>query len=102
MTANFFAKVVDNLFNKVDIEEMLNEFKGIEKYNPCGRKSDEWVNKSIENKDYIRWCMAIGLFETYLLKNFDTFQETELVYKWGKKICNMRNEERNKARMRYF
>jgi hypothetical protein len=101
MTANLIAKVVDSLYNKINIDEMSNEFKGIKKYEDCGRKTDEWVNKRIENKDYYRWLLACSKLEEYLLINYANFEETELVYRWGKRICEARNNNKTIYRSKY-
>jgi hypothetical protein len=98
MTANYIARVVESLYNKVDIDKMSEGFDKIEKYS-CGRLSDEWVNRQITEKSYIRWCFALATLEDYLRKNYETFEETELVYKWGKKICEQRNKDLNLHRM---
>jgi hypothetical protein len=93
MTAHYFARVVESLYNKVDIDKMSAGFDQIKKYDSSGRMSDDWTNRRITEKSYIRWCMAIGAFEQYLRENYATFVETELVYKWGKRICDERNYE---------
>ena len=98
MTANYIAKVVENLYNKVDIDKMSAGFNDIKQFNDCGRTSDEWINRHITEKSYIRWCMAIGVLETYCQHNFATFKETELVYKWAKNVCNQRNDMYNQWR----
>jgi hypothetical protein len=101
MTANLIAKVVDNLYNKINIDEMLEEFNGIKKYEDCGRKTDEWVNKRIENKIYNRWLLACGKLEEYLYMNYATFEETELVYRWGKRVCEQRTNDKRIYRSNY-
>ena len=98
MTAHYIARVVESLFDKVDIEKMSATFKGIKKYEDCGRVSDEWVNIRITEKTYLRWCQAVGVLETYCRQNFATFKETELVYKWAKNVCEQRNYEYNQWR----
>jgi hypothetical protein len=98
MTANYFAKVVESLYHKVDIEKMSAGFDTIKKYD-FDRISDDWVNRQITEKSYFRWCEAVGLFESYLLKNYESFEETELVYKWGKNICDRRNSDFNRWRV---
>ena len=97
MTAHYIAKVVESLYDKLDINKMSEGFDKIEKYN-CGRLSDEWVNREINEKSYIRWCYAIGTLETYCKQNLATFEETELVYKWAKDICEQRNKLYNQWR----
>lgn len=101
MTAHYIAKIVQREYEKLDIDEMLAEFKGIEKYK-YGRISDEWVNKRIENKQYDRWVHACYLLESYLRIHFQTFVETELVYQWAKPICEERNKMLNKKRPSYY
>jgi hypothetical protein len=100
MTANLIAKVVQSQYEKLNVDELLSEFKGIEKYK-YGRLSDEWVNKHIDNEQYHRWIDACYLLETYLKRHFQTFVETELVYTWAKDICEQRNKYLNKRRMGY-
>lgn len=101
MTAHYIAKIVQREYDKLDIDAMLAEFKGIEKYK-YGRLSDEWVNKDIENKQYHRWIHACYLLKSYLEKHFETFVETELVYKWAKPICESKNKFLNKNRLLFF
>lgn len=98
MTANHIAKVVDSLYNKVDIDKMSAGFDTIKQYNDCGRTSDDWINRRITEKSYLRWCQAKGFLENYCRDNFTTFKETELVYKWAKNVCNQRNKMYNQWR----
>ena len=98
MTAHYIAKIVQNQYEKINIDEMLSEFQGIEKYK-YGRLSDEWVNTRIENKQYHRWIHACYLLESYLKRNFLSFAETELVYHWAKDICEQRNRVLNQNRL---
>jgi hypothetical protein len=100
MTANYIARVVENLYNKLDIDKMSAGWDKLKQYE-CGRISDEWTNRRITDKTYIRWCMAINLLEDYCMKN-ETFEETELVYKWAKWVCERRNESRAKKRAYYL
>jgi hypothetical protein len=102
MTANYIARVVESLYNKLDINKMSAGWDKIKKYDDCGRVSDEWMNRSITDKTYIRWCMAINRLEEYCIKNYDTFEETELVYKWAKNVCEQRNESQVKKRGCYL
>lgn len=101
MTANFIAQLVENLYNKIDINELRKEFDGIEKYSSNGSITDEWVNKRIENKDYIKWVKSCSLLEIYLKYKFPDFEETELVRKWAKTICDERISHLNNSRL-YF
>lgn len=98
MTANYIAKVVESLYNKVDIDKMSEGFDKLKKYEDCGRVSDEWVNRRITEKSYTRWCQSVGFLENYCRNNFTTFEETELVYKWAKNVCKQRNELYNQWR----
>ena len=97
MTAHFVAKVVQSQFDKINLSEVNSEFDGLKKYD-CGRLSDEWVNHRIQNKQFNRWMKSCGVFETYLRTNFSTFVVTDLVYEWGKDICDMRSKELNDYR----
>jgi hypothetical protein len=97
MTANYIARVVESLYDKINIDEMLSEFEGIEKYT-YDRLSDEWVNKQIKHKEYYRWLKACGLLETYCTMNMGKFKETELVYKWAKDCCIRQNNLLNEFR----
>jgi len=98
MTANHIAKVVESLYNKVDINKMSEGFDKLKQYDSPGRQSDEWVNRRITEKSYIRWCQAVGFLENYCRDNFTTFKETELVYKWAKRVCEDRNKMYNEWR----
>lgn len=98
MTANYIAKVVESLYNKVDIDKMSAGFDKLKQYDSPGRMSDEWINRRITEKSYIRWCQAVGFLENYCRDNFTTFKETELVYKWAKNVCNQRNDMYNQWR----
>jgi hypothetical protein len=95
MTAHFIARVVDSLYQKMDVDAMINEFKGVKKYNDSGHITDEWYNQRIEEKSYYRWCKAIALLERYCRMNWETFEETELVYTWASNVCDARNEDKN-------
>lgn len=98
MTAHYIARVVESLYNKVDIDKMSADFKDIKQYNEYGNVTHEWVNRCITEKSYIRWCQAVGFLETYCRMNFTTFKETELVYKWAKRVCDDRNKMYNEWR----
>lgn len=91
MTAHELAQIVQDKFDAINIDEINQEFAGIEKYEQNGRITDEWNNKSIENKSFNDWIMACCRLEEYLRINLGTFTETELVYKWAKTICMRRN-----------
>jgi len=93
MTANYIAKVVESLYDKVDIDKMSEGFDKLKQYDSPSRQSDEWINRCITEKSYFRWCQAIGFLENYCQENFATFKETELVYKWANKVCKQRNNE---------
>ena len=98
MTADYIARVVESLYHKVDIDKMSEGFDKLKQYDSPGRQSDEWVNRQITEKSYIRWCQAIGFLETYCRMNFTTFKETELVYKWAKRVCEDRSKLYNEWR----
>lgn len=100
MTAHMIAKLVQIHYERLNIDEILSEFKGIEKYE-YGRISDKWVNKEIENAQYYKWIRAWDLLKTYLRLNFSTFVESELVYRWAKDICEHRIQHLNKSRLGY-
>jgi hypothetical protein len=98
MTANHIAKVVESLYNKVDIDKMSAGFDKLKQYNDCGRTTDEWINRRIVEKSYVRWIQSMVVLEDYCRTNFTTFEQTELVYKWAKKICEHRNYKYNEWR----
>lgn len=95
MTANFIAQVVENYYQKLDIDEMTAPWKDIPQHNEYGTVTHEWINRELKNPTYLRWCMAIGVLESYCLANFESFVETELVYKWAKRVCERRNAALN-------
>lgn len=90
MTANLIAKVVESQYQKVSIDEMSSGFNRIKRYK-YGRLSDEWVNKQIENKQYDRWLYSCYLLEEYIRFHFADFEQTELVYRWAKDLCERKN-----------
>lgn len=95
MTANLIAKVVESQYQKVSIDEMSSEFNRIKKYK-YGRLSDKWVNKQIENEQYHRWVYSIDVLEEYIRYHFADFEQTELVYRWAKDLCERKNMLLNK------
>jgi len=97
MTANYIAKIVQREYEKLDIDDMLAEFKGIEKYK-YGRVSDKWVNKKIQHEQYHRWAHACYILEEYIRNNFHDFEQTDLVYAWAKDLCEKKNRLFNKYR----
>lgn len=99
MTANLIAQVVENYYNKLDLDKMAEPLQGIEKYNSYGGMSDDWINTRITDKTYFRWCQAIGVLESYCRQNLDTFQPTELVEKWAPKACEERYYRFNEWRI---
>jgi len=97
MTANYIAKVVESLYNKIDIDKMSEGFDKIKQYDN-GLYTDDWVNRKITDKSYFRWCKSIGVLESYCKMNFETFEQTDLVYKWAKNVCEYRNDLHNEWR----
>ena len=95
MTANLIAQVVENYYNKLDLDEMTAPWKDIKQYNEYGNVTHEWINRDLKNPTYMRWCKATGLLESYCKQHFDSFQQTELVYKWAKRVCEERNRAKN-------
>jgi hypothetical protein len=102
MTANFIAKVVESMYNKINISELgrclSNEIQGIKKENNYGL-TPEFQNVKYKVRmgktsypPYNRWVKANALLEQYLQDNPDTFVETELVYKWAKDTCDRRSQ----------
>lgn len=63
MTAHYIARVCESKLNQIDCEDMST----VGKYN-----------------------LACGLLDDYIRLNFDTFEETELVYKFAKVWCDKR------------
>ena len=100
MTANLIAKVVESQYQKISIDALLSEFNGIERYK-YGRLSDEWVNKPIENEQYHRWADSCYVLEEYIRCHFADFEQTELVYRWAKDLCERKNMLVNKWRSSY-
>ena len=98
MTANYIAKVVESLYNEVDIDKMSEGFDKLKQYDSPGRQSDEWVNRSITEKSYFRWVKSCFVLEDYCRNNFTSFEETELVYKWAKEVCDQRTNLYNQWR----
>lgn len=99
MTANFIAQVVENYYNKLSLEDIVAPWKEIKQYNEYGNLTHDWINRDLKDPIYLRWCQAIGVLETYCCHNFDSFQETELVYKWAKRVCERRNHAVNQWRI---
>lgn len=99
MTAHFIAQVVENYYQKLDIDQMTAPWKDIPQRNEYGNVTHEWINRDLRDPTYIRWCQAIGVLESYCKANFETFQETELVYKWAKRVCEHRNHAINQYRV---
>jgi hypothetical protein len=97
MTANYIARVVESLYEKVDLDEITTKWKDIKRID-YGRVPDEWVNRKIESKSYYRWLKACGILETYCTMNMGKFKETELVYKWAKDGCIRQNNLLNEFR----
>lgn len=91
MTANFIAQVVENYYNRLDLDEMTAPWKDIPQRNEYGTTTDEWINRDLKDPAYLRWCYAINTLESYCYEHFESFQETELVYKWAKRVCERRN-----------
>ena len=97
MTANLIAKVVQSQFDKVDFDAILDNWKDIKKID-CGRLSDEWVNTNIDDYQYYRWIKACNLLNEYISRNYESFEQTELVYYWAKDLCQSKNEDLNRWR----
>ncbi len=98
MTAHYIARVVESLYNKINLDDIFFQWKDIKRVEGCGRFTDEWVNRPIESKAFDRWIKACGILETYCRKNMGKFKETELVYKWAKDYCIYQNKLLNEYR----
>lgn len=100
MTANYVAIIVQSMYDKINIDDILKEFKAIEgmkKYDDYGM-TPEYQSFRIKNKAYNRWLESCYVLEAYLKFNFETFKETDLVYLWAKAICDRRNLWLNEKR----
>lgn len=102
MTANYIARVVQSLYEKIDIEEITSQWKDIQIVDGAGRFTDEWINRKIENKAFTRWLMACSKLDEFCRKNILTFKQTELVYRWAKNYCEMQIRILNEYRGRNF
>lgn len=102
MTANYIARVVQSLFEKIDLDEITSQWKDIEIIDGAGRFTDEWINRKIESKEFTRWLMACSKLEDFCRKNILTFEQTELVYRWAKNYCEMQNRILNEYRAKSF
>lgn len=69
MTADYIARLCEKALDQLTTDEHRTDLKHPPIYN------------------YNRAC---SLLENYLNQNFDTFEETELVYKYAKYICEDR------------
>lgn len=98
MTTHFIAQVVENYYNKLSLEDMVEPWMNIKQHNQYGNVTHEWINHDLKEPKYIRWCQAIAVLERYCRQHFDSFQETELVYKWAEDICKRRNQAVNQWR----
>jgi hypothetical protein len=97
MTSHYIARVVQSQFDKVDFDAIADKWKDI-KREDYGRVSDEWVNRRIDNEQYYKWLRACNLLEEHIKRNFETFEQTELVYTWAKDLCIQKNNELNRWR----
>ena len=103
MTANYIARVVQSMYDKINLDDILEEFKAIEgmkKYDNYGM-TPEYQSFRIKNKAYNRWLKSCSVLEYYLRSNYETFVETELVYMWAKETCDKRTKFLNNERA-YF
>ena len=88
MTAHYIATIVDKCFNAIDFDAIMEKWKDIPRREACGRTSDDWVNRRINDPAYEKWNRACSLLHQYIKWNIDTFEETELVYYWAKPLCD--------------
>jgi hypothetical protein len=103
MTANYIARIVQSMYDKINLDDILEEFKAIEgmkKYDRYGM-TPEYQSFRIKNKAYNRWLKSCSVLECYLRSNYETFVETELVYMWAKETCDKRTIFLNNERA-YF
>jgi hypothetical protein len=98
MTAHLIAKVVQSQFEKINLDDIFSQWKDIKRIDGCGRFTDEWVNRTIDDKQYYKWMKACYLLEEHIKRNFETFEQTELVYTWAKNLCIEKNNELNRWR----
>lgn len=102
MTANLIARVVESMYQKINIDELMSETQGVkmrdDSYNITAEFQRCQLKMSIgktSQHPYNRWLASCSLLEEYLRQNPDTFVETELVYKWAKDTCDRRNHCKN-------
>ena len=98
MTAHLIARVVQSQFEKVDFDAIIDKWKHIKRIDGSGRFTDEWVNRQIDDKQYYKWMKSCSLLEEHIKRNFETFEQTELVYTWAKDLCIQKNNELNRWR----
>ena len=86
MTANLIAKVVENKLNKLNINSSEESFRSsIEKYNKAIGVLEDYIHLPINKY----WADRTRFFD---------FEETELVYKFAKDICDQRIRFKNWCR----
>lgn len=73
-----FNKNIEELNEKVIVDFIDEKYKAIDV------SVNEW--KSVE-----QWVYSIGLLHFYLRVNFETFEQTEEVYRWAKELCDEKN-----------
>lgn len=105
MTSNYIAKVVESMYQKINIDELMSDIQGIkmrdENYNltPEFQRCQFELSRGLsKNNDFNRWIKACYTLEYYLQKNFETFEQTELVYKWAKDTCDRQIRYKNHKR----
>lgn len=94
----FYTMKNKNTFDSFDVEYFL-KYTGISNLLDFDEVSlseltERFYNEmELDNSDSItKWNLCSNYLERYLRSNFETFKETELVYKWGKSVCDSRTE----------
>ena len=97
----YFKDDIDDIIKRIGLigfdinqhnEETLAQLVE-DKYNELDITDVEDIKKT-----RYKWLLSISLLEYYLNFNYTTFKNTELVYKWGKSICDKRIKELNMYR----
>lgn len=81
-----FNKNIEELNEKVIVDFIEEKYEAID--------VSEYKMKSVDE-----WVYSIGLLHFYLQLNFETFEQTEEVYRWAKELCEEKNTILNLRRV---
>jgi hypothetical protein len=96
LTAHNIAELVQEKFDSIDFNEMLENWKDIPVLDSSGFYTISWQKRKF-SPEFTEWLVACGKLEDFLKQHPDS-EQTDLVYTWAKQVCEKIIKEKNLQR----